>query len=176
MVGAMKNEVTVYPMDLSIDQMKEGDWPSVRAIYQEGIATGNATFETEAPGREAWDEAHRPDCRLVARAGDEVVGWAALSPISSRCVYGGVAEVSVYVAAAARGRGVGKALLNALITASEQAGVWTLQAGIFPENVASIAIHQACGFRKVGVRERLGQLNGVWRDVILMERRSPVVS
>lgn len=163
-------------MRVAIDQMHERDWPSVRAIYAEGIATGNATFETETPAWEAWDEAHRPDCRLVARAGDRIVGWAALSPISGRCVYGGVAEVSVYVAAAARGRGIGKGLLIALVEASEQAGVWTLQAGIFPQNVASIAIHRACGFRKVGVRERLGQLNGVWRDVVLMERRSPVIN
>lgn len=112
----------------------------------------------------------------MARDGGHIVGWAALSPVSGRCVYDGVAEVSVYVAAAARGRGIGKALLNALINASEQAGVWTLQAGIFPENVASIAIHRACGFRKVGVRERLGQRNGVWRDVILLERRSPAIN
>jgi len=163
-------------MDVVIDQLADEDWPAVRAIYKEGIATGNATFETETPVWQTWDETHRPDCRLVARAGDGVVGWAALSPVSGRCVYDGVAEVSVYVAAPARGRGIGKALLSALVEASERAGVWTLQAGIFPENVASIAIHQACGFRKVGVRERLGQLHGVWRDVILMERRSPAVN
>ncbi len=163
-------------MDATIDPLRDQDWPAVRAIYAQGIATGNATFETETPGWETWDEAHRPDCRIVARAGDRIVGWAALSPASGRCVYDGVAEVSVYVAATARGQGIGKALLSALVQASEEAGVWTLQAGIFPENVASIAIHKACGFRKVGVRERLGQRDGAWRDVILMERRSPVVN
>lgn len=163
-------------VNVAFEQMKESDWPAVCAIYREGIATGDATFETETPTWGAWDAAHRPDCRIVARSGDGVLGWAALSPVSGRCVYGGVAEVSVYVAAAARGQGVGKSLLSALVEASEAAGVWTLQAGIFPENVASIAVHKACGFRKVGVRERLGRLDGVWRDVILMERRSPVVN
>lgn len=163
-------------MDVAIGQLRDKDWPAVRTIYQEGIATGNATFETETPDWETWDQAHRSDCRIVARASDRVVGWAALSPVSGRCVYDGVAEVSVYVAATARGRGIGKALLSALVQASERAGVWTLQAGIFPENVASIAIHKACGFRKVGIRERLGQMDGVWRDVILMERRSAAVN
>jgi phosphinothricin acetyltransferase len=152
--------------------MTPGDWEDVRRIYAEGIATGNATLETELPAREAWDGAHRPDCRLVARAGNAVVGWAALSRVSERCAYGGVAEVSVYVAEAARGRGVGRALLSELVRASEAAGIWTLQGGIFPENAASIAIHEACGFRKVGVREKLGKLRGVWRDVVLLERRS----
>ena len=163
-------------MDVSFAQMREKDWPAVRAIYEDGIATGHATFETETPGWEVWDKVHRPDCRIVARAGGRIVGWAALSPVSDRYVYDGVAEVSVYVAAAARGHGIGKALLSALVEASEGAGIWTLQAGIFPENVASIAVHKACGFRRVGVRERLGQMDGVWRDVILMERRSPVVN
>jgi phosphinothricin acetyltransferase len=155
--------------------MKTGDWETVQAILLEGIATSLATFETEAPGWEAWDRGHRPDCRLVARSGERVVGWAALSPVSGRCVYGGVAEVSVYVASSARGLGVGTRLLQRLVAESEQAGIWTLQAGIFPENTASLALHQACGFRTVGRRERLGQLQGVWRDVVLMERRSKVV-
>ena len=162
-------------MDITIETMKPEDWEAVRAIYQQGIATGNATFETEPPEWETWDASHLQKCRLVARAGSQVLGWAALTPVSGRCVYAGVAEVSVYVARAARGRGVGKALLNALITESEQNGIWTLQAGIFPENAASIALHKACGFRGVGYRERIGQMNGVWRDVILMERRSKVV-
>ena len=155
-----------------IGEMTAADWPAVQRIYQEGIATGHATFETRVPDWDAWDQKHRPDCRLVVRDGSVVIGWAALSPASSRRVYAGVAEVSIYVAAAARGQGVGKCLLAALVEASEQAGVWTLQAGIFPENVGSIVLHRACGFRQVGYRERIGQMNGVWRDVVLMERRS----
>jgi len=152
--------------------MTPGDWEDVRRIYAEGIATGHATLETEPPPWESWDAVHRKDCRLVARDGEELLGWAALSRVSERCAYGGVAEVSVYVASAARGRGVGRALLSELVRASEEAGIWTLQAGIFPENAASIAIHQKCGFRVVGVREKLGKLAGAWRDVALLERRS----
>lgn len=152
--------------------MTPADWPAVRAIYEEGMATGHATFETSAPEWDAWNAARLPDCRLVARDGDRLIGWAALSPVSSRCVYSGVAEVSIYVAAAARGCGVGRALLLALIEASEAAGIWTLQAGIFPENEASVALHQSCGFRVVGRRERLGRHHGVWRDSLLLERRS----
>ena len=144
----------------------------MREIYSDGIATGNATFETELPEWARWDGAHRQDCRLVAETGEQVVGWAALSAVSARRVYAGVAEVSVYVAAAARGRGIGKALLESLVEQSERSGVWTLQAGIFPENLPSIALHKSCGFREVGVRQKLGQRNGVWRDVLLMERRS----
>jgi phosphinothricin acetyltransferase len=155
-----------------IEQMKAGDWSAVQTIYDEGIATGNATFETEAPDWNTWHSSHLAGCRLVARVGKEIVGWAALSPVSDRCVYGGVAEVSVYVAASGRGKGVGRKLLQTLITESEAEGLWTLQAGMFPENVASIALHKACGFREVGYRERLGQMNGVWRDVVLLERRS----
>jgi L-amino acid N-acyltransferase YncA len=159
---------------VAIEAMAPGDWDAVEAIYREGIATGQATFETDVPAREAWDGAHLPVCRLVARNQGRVVGWAALAPVSGRCVYGGVAEVSVYVAETARGQRVGKALLQALVVASEMAGFWTLQAGIFPENEASLALHRAGGFRVVGRRERLGQLHGAWRDVILMERRSRV--
>lgn len=151
-------------------------WPAVRAIYAEGIATGNATFTAEPPTWPEWDASHLATCRLVAvdDAG-QVLGWAALSPVSSRCVYAGVAEVSVYVAAAARSRGVGRALLAALVTGSEPLGLWTLQAGIFPENTASLRLHEQAGFRQVGRRERIGQLNGHWRDTLLLERRSPVV-
>lgn len=159
--------VTIRPMEPS-------DAGAVLAIYAEGIATGTSTFETEAPAYAAWDAAHLPSCRLVALDGTVPVGWAALSPVSSRCVYRGVAEVSVYVAAAARGRGVGRALLDALVLASERDGLWTLQAGVFADNAASRALHVACGFREVGRRERLGSLHGVWRDVILLERRSEV--
>ena len=161
-----------------IDIMQSTDWEQVRTIYQEGIATGHATFETEAPSWEQWDAAHLPFARLVARAGREagrVAGWAALSPVSQRCVYGGVAEVSVYVSQAHRQSGVGRRLLSALIRESERNGVWTLQAGMFPENAGSLALHRGCGFREVGRRERIGKLNGAWRDTILLERRSPVV-
>lgn len=152
--------------------MQPSDWPLVEAIYAEGIATGNATFESESPGWEAWDSRHHPHSRLVARSWDCVLGWAALSPVSVRKVYAGVAEVSVYVASAAQGQGIGKALMAALIEASEQNGIWTLQASIFPENVASIRLHEAHGFRQVGRRERIAQLNGKWRDTVILERRS----
>jgi len=151
------------------------DWPAVREIYLQGIATGNATFEQSAPEWKEWDERHLPSCRLVARLENRIVGWAALSPVSSRCVYEGVAEVSIYIAESARGRGVGRQLLGALEDASERNGIWTLQAGIFPENQASINLHRQAGFRIVGTRERLGCMNGVWRDIVLMERRSSVV-
>ena len=155
--------------------MRPEDWPAVRAIYLEGMATENATFEQTAPEREKWDAGHLRAARIVARSGEDVLGWAALSGVSSRCVYAGVAEVSIYVAATARGRGVGQKLMARLIADSEAEGIWTLQAGIFPENVASIALHQRAGFRIVGKRERLGQMNGRWRDVVLMERRSAVI-
>jgi phosphinothricin acetyltransferase len=162
-------------MSYTVARMRDSDWPAVRSIYLEGIATGDATFETEASDWKAWDNNHLSQCRLVARIGDRVTGWAALSPISRRLIYSGVAEVSIYVAAAMRGKGIGKALLGALVAESEQAGIWTLQAGIFPENMASIALHKACGFREIGYRERIGRLGGVWRDTVLMERRSKVV-
>jgi L-amino acid N-acyltransferase YncA len=158
----------------TIVEMTADDWPQVRAIYLEGIATGNATFETSAPEWEAWDAGHLASCRLVARGDGKVIGWAALSRVSGRCVYAGVAEVSVYVSERERGRGAGKALLGALIASSEENGIWTLQAGIFPENAASVTMHQRAGFRIVGRRERLGAMNGVWRDVLLLERRSKV--
>ena len=157
--------------------MQPSDWPEIREIYAQGIATGNATFETDLPDWKKWDASHRQDCRLVARAGEPpfLLGWAALSPASARRVYAGVAEVSVYVATEARGRGVGKVLLQALIQESESAGIWTLQAGIFPENTTSIALHQSLGFREVGIRQRLGKLGERWRDVVLLERRSSKV-
>jgi phosphinothricin acetyltransferase len=148
------------------------DWRQVRAIYSEGIQTRNATFETAVPDWETWDSDHLQDCRLVVVEDDRVLGWAALAPVSDRCVHGGVAEVSVYVAVSGRGRGVGSTLLERLVESSEEAGLWTLQAGIFPENEASIALHERFGFRRVGTREKLGQMDGVWRDVILLERRS----
>ncbi|HVQ54310.1 MAG TPA: GNAT family N-acetyltransferase [Thermoanaerobaculia bacterium] len=157
---------------IAVSGMRASDWDEVRRIYAEGIATGNATMETAPPPWESWNEAHRPDCRLVARDGGRMLGWAALSRVSERCAYGGVAEVSVYVSQEARGRGVGRRLLEELVRASEEAGIWTLQAGIFPENAASLSIHQHCGFRVVGVREKLGKLGSAWRDVALLERRS----
>ncbi len=158
-----------------IGPMTPEHWETVRKIYQEGIATGNATFETSVPDWKQWDERHLPSCRLVARSDTKVLGWAALSPVSSRCVYGGLAEVSIYVAEEARGQGIGRRLLAALVEASEQNGIWTLQAGIFPENAASIQLHQQAGFRTVGRRERIGRMDGRWRDTVLMERRSAVV-
>jgi|SRR5436853_3132505 len=161
-------------MSYSIDEMAPCDWDSVRTIYEEGIATGDATFETAAPDWEKWDSSHLREARLVARSDGEVLGWAALSRVSERCVYAGVAEVSVYVGKTQQGRGIGGALLEALIVESERSGVWTLQAGIFPENYSSIVIHKKHGFREVGFRKRLGKLNGIWRDVLLLERRSAI--
>jgi L-amino acid N-acyltransferase YncA len=159
----------------SIEPLRVEDWEEVRTIYLEGIATGNATFAQSAPEWHVWDSGHLETCRLAARSSDGMLGWAALSPVSVRSVYAGVAEVSIYVAARARARGIGIALLDALIGQSELNGIWSLQAGIFPENEASIRLHKRAGFRIVGVRERLGQMNGRWRDVVLMERRSSVV-
>jgi len=155
--------------------MAPGDWPRVAEIYAEGIATGDATFESEVPGWENWDAAHLESPRLVAELYGDTAGWAALAPYSDRCVYGGVGEVSVYVAGPARGRGVGGALLEALVAGAEAAGIWTLQAGVFPENEGSLALHERAGFRRVGLRERIGKIGGRWRDVVLLERRSSVV-
>ena len=152
--------------------MSRADWDQVRSIYLEGIKTGQATFETAAPDLEKWEAAHAEHCRLVARADRTVAGWAALSPVSGRRAYAGVAEVSVYVGESFRGLGVGRALLAALVECSERHDVWTLQAGIIAENEASLALHRKLGFREVGRRERIGRLNGAWRDVILLERRS----
>ena len=161
---------------MEIQPLRPADWPAVRAIYEAGIATGDATFETAAPTWEAWDAAHLPGQRLLARDGGRVLGWAALAPVSDRCAYAGVAEDSIYVAPQAQGRGVGRALLDALVASAERAGIWTVQTGIFPENRASVRLHQACGFRVVGVRERIGRLHGRWRDVLLLERRSPRIT
>lgn len=162
-------------MDFVIDQMKHEDWEQVRSIYLEGIATGHTTFETSAPSWEKWDAGHLQIARLVARQGDKVFGWAALSAVSSRKAYRGVAELSVSIGEESRGRGIGRALLEALIEQSERNGIWTLQASIFPENTASVKLHLRCGFREVGRRERIGKLNGVWRDTLLFERRSKTV-
>ncbi|MCY4167310.1 MAG: GNAT family N-acetyltransferase [Rhodobacter sp.] len=167
-------------MMAEIRPMRAPDGPAVLAIYGGCIAKGHASFEETAPVWSEWDASHLARCRLVAEEDRTVVGWAALSPVSSRYVYAGVGEVSIYLAGGVRGRGVGGRLLDTLIEASEAAGLWTLQAGIFPENAASIALHRKCGFRQVGIRERLGRMThgpqaGEWRDVMLLERRSPVV-
>jgi phosphinothricin acetyltransferase len=155
-----------------VEPMRPEDWPAVRAIYAAGIATGDATFETAPPSWEAWDAAHLADHRLVASCADEVVGWIAASPVSGRCVYRGVVEHSVYVAPHMQGRGVGRRLLEVFIAATEASGIWTIETGIFPENAASLRLHERCGFRRVGVRERLGEYHGRWRDVVLLERRT----
>ncbi len=160
---------------MNIDPMTSGDWEQVRSIYLEGIKEGNSTFETEAPSWEHWDAAHLQFARLVVRDGDKILGWAALSPVSKRSVYRGVAELTVYVTESARGHGVGGALLAALIHESELNSIWTLQASIFPENIASAKLHLRYGFREVGRRERIATLNGVWRDTLLFERRSSKV-
>jgi L-amino acid N-acyltransferase YncA len=161
---------------LELRELSREDWPAVKAIYEQGITGGDATFETEAPSWDNWDRSHLKGHRLVALQEGEVVGWAALAPVSERCVYGGVTEDSVYVADAAQRRGVGRVLLENLIEGAERDGIWTIQAGVFPENEASIELHHRCGFRVVGVRERIGRHHGVWRDVVLMERRSGVIS
>lgn len=155
--------------------MTADDWKNVSEIYRQGIETGNATFQQEIPTYTDWDNGHLKNCRIVAIKDNEVAGWAALTPVSGRCVYAGVAEVSVYVADKNRGHKIGHKLLEKLIIESENEKLWTLQAGIFPENIASLKIHEALGFRKIGHRERIGQMNGIWRDTILLERRSKLI-
>jgi phosphinothricin acetyltransferase len=157
---------------ITITTMLPEHWEEVKTIYEEGIASGNATFQTAAPAWQEWDNAHVKTCRIVATANGEVLGWAALTPVSGRCVYAGVAEVSVYVASMARGKNIGSMLLEELISQSEENGFWTLQSGIFPENKASISIHEKNGFRIIGYREKIGKMGDVWRDNIFLERRS----
>lgn len=154
--------------------MTADDWTSVSSIYDQGIATGDATFELKSPSWNDWDKGHLKICRVVAEYEQLIIGWAALSPVSGRCVYAGVAEVSIYVSAGHRGRKIGARLLDRLISESESEGLWTLQAGIFPENKASMKIHQDAGFRIVGYREKVGKMKGVWRDNMLLERRSRI--
>ena len=160
---------------MEVRDLRPDDWPEVARIFEEGIRTGVATFETEVPAWEAWDAAHLAEHRLVAARDGQVVGWIALAPVSSRCCYEGVAEVSAYVSEEARGEGMGTALLARLVESSERGGIWTLETGVFPENAASLALLQRFGFRVVGTRERIGQLHGLWRDVVFLERRSEVV-
>jgi len=157
---------------VEIQQMKPSDWLAVADIYKQGIETGMATFETKVPEWDQWNENHIESCRLIAKINENTVGWAALSTVSSRCVYGGVAEVSVYVSSQVRGKKIGEYLLRNLIDQSEEQGYWTLQSGIFPENLSSIRLHEKLGFRKIGYKERIGQLDGDWKDNILMEKRS----
>jgi len=159
-------------MNFKIEEMKSTDWDQVSLIYQEGINTGNATFEKSIPSWNSWISTHISGCNIVARSENRVLGWAALAPTSKRKVYSGVVEVSVYVSEKCQGKGIGHALLRKIIELSENNGIWTLQAGIFPENKISIGLHQKCGFRVVGIRERIGKMNGIWRDVVLVERRS----
>jgi L-amino acid N-acyltransferase YncA len=168
--------VAVEAAPVVVEAMTAADWPEVAEIYRQGLDAGHASFETEVPGYEAWDAAHLARPRLVARLEARVVGWGALSPVSDRCVYGGVAEDSVYVAPDLAGRGVGRRLLSELVQRAEEDGIWTIQAGIFPENAASLRLHERCGFRVVGRRERLGRHHGVWRDVLLVERRSDAIA
>lgn len=163
-------------MEVTFRPLVASDWPAVAEIYRQGIESGNATFETEVPEWESWDAARHPDCRIVAELDGEVAGYAGLSPVSSRCVYGGVCEVMIYIAESARGKGVGGKLLRHLVAGTEALGIWTLQAGIFPENKASIRIFGKAGFKILGTHERLGRFHdGRWRDVVMMERRSEVV-
>jgi phosphinothricin acetyltransferase len=160
---------------MTISALRPEHWPAVKTIYEDGLATGQASFQTSAPSWEEWDRSHLMHSRLVALDGDIVAGWAALTAVSGRCVYAGVAEVSVYISTSHRGQGVGKALLDTLITESEANGIWTLQAGIFPENTASIRLHQGAGFRQVGIRQRIGKMADRWRDTALLEKRSEKV-
>jgi L-amino acid N-acyltransferase YncA len=160
---------------MELKKMESYDWPAVKEIYLQGIATGLATFQTNVPSWEEWDQSHLKHSRFIAQINNQAVGWAALSPVSSRCVYAGVAEVSVYIHEAYRGRKVGAFLLEALVTSSEEQGLWTLQAGVFPENKASIRLHEKFGFRQMGVREKIGKQGDIWRDTVILERRSKTV-
>lgn len=160
---------------MKLRALEEKDWQAVSMIYQQGIDTGNATFEQDVPTWQDWNNSHLQMCRIVAEIDNQVVGWVALSPVSSRCVYGGVAEVSVYVSSDFGGQKIGTQLLTHLIEQSEQNGIWTLQAGIFPENIASLKLHFKVGFREVGFREKIGKMNGIWRNTLLLEKRSTIV-
>ena len=162
-------------LHMEIRELAASDWEAVKTIYEQGIATGNATFQTSAPAWEEWDIAHLGNCRIVGLENGKVIGWAALTPVSSRCVYAGVAEVSVYIDPEHSGKGYGLEILTRLIHLSEAAGIWTLQAGIFPENAASVRIHEKAGFRILGRREKIGKQQGVWRDTLLLERRSQLI-
>lgn len=175
MVKRLKKQNSVVMEVVKIRPMLPEDWPRVKAIYESGIATGVATFEQIAPEWEGWNSSHLHFGRLVLTTNDEIAGWAALSPVSNRCVYGGVAEISVYVSAIHRSKGIGKKLLNELVAESERNNIWTLQAGIFTDNLASVNLHKSVGFRLIGYRERIGKLNNQWKDNYIFERRSKIV-
>jgi L-amino acid N-acyltransferase YncA len=160
---------------MEIKHLEAHHWNEVKRIYEEGIATRNATFETSAPSWDIWDNAHLKSCRFIVLDGDVVAGWAALTPVSGRCVYAGVADISVYVSEMYRGKKIGSMLLQQLIESSEKEGLWTLQAGIFPENKASVALHERNGFQLIGARQKIGKMDNVWRDTLLLERRSRTV-
>ncbi len=160
---------------MEIKNFIEQDYFQVAEIYKQGIDTGIATFQNDIPEWESWDKSHLPNCRIAIFEGSEMAGWAALTPVSGRCVYAGVAEVSIYIASNFRGKGIGEFLLNRLIEESEKEGLWTLQSGIFAENIGSIKLHEKCGFREIGYREKIGQKNGVWKDNVIMERRSKII-
>ncbi len=160
---------------MEIQEMLPHHWDAVKEIYLQGIATKNSTFQTEAPSWQEWNESHLPTLRYIILINEVVAGWAALTPVSGRCVYAGVAEVSVYIHKDYRGKGIGASLLQKLITESENQNIWTLQSGIFPENKASIGLHEKHGFRTIGYRERIGKMNGIWRDTVLLERRSKII-
>jgi phosphinothricin acetyltransferase len=159
-------------MGLQIISFRPDDWPAIAEIYRLGLLTGNATFETEVPSFEAWDQKLHPHLRWVACYGNTVAGWAGLMPVSARKAYAGVAEVSIYIHPEFAGKGIGKKLMQHLIAESERAGIWTLHASLFPENTASVRLHESSGFRKVGYREKIAQLDDVWRDTVIYERRS----
>jgi L-amino acid N-acyltransferase YncA len=175
-LGVRPNDTLADPPSVELRHLEPGDWAAVAEIYWDGMRDGLATFQTEVPSWEAWDAAHLPGHRLVAELLGEVVGWAALSPASTRHCYAGVVENSVYIGRAARGLGIGRALLEELIAGAEAAGIWTIQTSIFPENRASLALHERCGFRVVGHRERIGKRDGIWRDTVFLERRSEGIS
>jgi L-amino acid N-acyltransferase YncA len=175
-LGVRPHDTLAAPPSVELRPLEPDDWPAVSAIYWDGMRDGLATFETEVPPWDVWDAAHLPGHRLVADLLGEVVGWAALSPVSKRRCYAGVVENSVYVAREARGLGIGRTLLDALIAAAETAGIWTIQTSIFPENGASLALHRTCGFRIVGTRERIAKRDGIWRDTVFLERRSEVIA
>lgn len=163
-------------MDYAIREMSQRDWEQVKSIYEDGILTGNSTIEKAAPSWGKWDAGHIKSCRIVAIFENTVIGWVVLSPVSSRCAYAGVAEISLYIAPKHWGKGVGTMLLKKMISCSEENGFWTLHSGIFPENTASLALHKKCGFREIGRQEKVGRMpDGTWRDVVLMERRSQIV-
>ncbi len=166
---------TVIVASMNLVEISEENYPAVARIYGEGLQTGTATFETTIPNWEKWDAGHLSFGRILAVEADDYLGWASLSPVSSRCVYGGVAEVSVYVSDSARGKGVGEFLLKKLIEISEENNIWTLQSGIFRDNIASHKLHIKCGFREIGFKEKVGQLRGIWKDNVLLERRSKIV-